>query len=119
MIDKDRPSSWVVFKKEYCDTCVANCCHMPLEVKIEDLVRLGLAEEDESPKKVATRLKQKRIVQSYRAKNGLFMIERNADSSCVFLKNSQCSVYENRPNVCREFPSTLGPRIGYCPYKRR
>lgn len=91
---------------------------MPLEVKLEDLALLGLADPEESPKKVAQRLKSKKIVQSYRAKFGLFLIERRADGSCVFLQEGRCSVYEKRPRVCRGFPTELGPRVGFCPYKK-
>ncbi len=91
---------------------------MPLEVKLSDLVRMGLADAEEAPKKVAQRLQGKKIVESYRAKFGLFMIARKSDGSCVFLQNQRCTIYEQRPEVCRKFPVEIGPRVGFCPYKK-
>lgn len=118
MADKDRPSSWGKFKEENCTSCIAACCMMPVEIRLSDLVRLGLAEEGElSPKKVAKRLSQKGIVRSYRSNTGLFMLQQQADGSCAFLGADRlCTVYEKRPDTCRGFPLTLGPRIGFCPY---
>lgn len=118
-VDQDRPSTWVSFRAHYCDTCIATCCMMPVEVKMEDLVRLGLASPDEeSPKKVGRRLQAEGIVRSYRAATGLFLLEQKNGRDCVFLgADRRCSVYEKRPGVCREFPLTMGPRPGYCPSK--
>ncbi|MHA1418021.1 MAG: YkgJ family cysteine cluster protein [Candidatus Heimdallarchaeaceae archaeon] len=33
-----------------------------------------------------------------------FMSLRNIDNHCVFLKNEECSIYENRPQGCRFYP---------------
>jgi Fe-S-cluster containining protein len=119
MTDKDRPSSWVSYSPGLCANCVAACCTMPLEVRLSDLIRLGLVEEGEaSPKKIARRLSK--IVKSYRAASGLFLLQQKADESCPFLGEDRlCTVYEKRPDVCRGFPSTLGPRVSYCPYRKK
>ena len=57
-VDKDRPSTWKRFAAENCTRCRANCCSMPVEVKLADLLRLGIASADEavnSIKKLAKR----------------------------------------------------------------
>ena len=92
---------------------------MPVEVKAADLVRLGLAFEDElldSPKKVFTRLSRHGIVRSYRASTELFMLVQKSNDDCVFLDSQTrlCTVYDKRPDVCRSFPN-IGLRPGYCP----
>lgn len=91
---------------------------MPVEVNADDLIRLGLTTEDEvrsSLKKVAKRLMKEKIVKTYRAGTGLFMLEQRQNRDCIFLDERRlCTVYEKRPDVCRSFP-TVGPRPGYCP----
>lgn len=92
---------------------------MLLEVTVEDLIRLGLVSEDEariSLKKVFKRLRKEKIVMSYRDGTGLFMMQQKANGDCQFLDSHTrlCTVYEQRPSVCRKFPS-IGPRPGFCP----
>jgi uncharacterized protein len=92
---------------------------MPVEVKIEDLIRLGVVQEDEakgSIKKLVSNLKKKGVISSYRQHTGLFMLVQKANRDCIFLDSQSrlCTVYEKRPEVCREFPR-IGPRPGYCP----
>ena len=117
--DKNKAFSWKKYKEGMCKGCSAVCCTMPVEVRAADLVRLGLASEDElqaSPKKVFTRLSRQGILHSYRASTELFMLVQRSNSDCVFL-NAQtrlCTVYDKRPDVCRSFPS-IGLRPGYCP----
>lgn len=118
--DQDRPSTWVRYKDGMCQDCIATCCTMPLEIKMPDLVRLGLAEEGEAPKKLAKRLVREGILKNFRAASGLFMVGQKNGRDCYFLgKDRLCTVYENRPDVCRGFPTQLGPRLGYCPKRRR
>ena len=115
----DLPSSWVKFQPHLCESCAAYCCTMPVEINFQDLIRLELATEGESPKRVAERLKKMKIVKNYRAATGLFQLEQKSDRGCVFLdKERKCAVYEKRPDVCRKFP-TIGPRPGFCPYGRK
>lgn len=33
-----------------------------------------------------------------------FMVLRNIDNKCFFLKNGRCTIYENRPEGCRYYP---------------
>jgi len=44
IVDVDRLETWSKYKPGMCDTCGANCCTMPLEVQLSDLVRLGLVD---------------------------------------------------------------------------
>ena len=48
IVDVDRPDSWTRYKAGLCDTCAANCCTMPVEVKLSDLVRLQLVDPFEA-----------------------------------------------------------------------
>lgn len=115
--DVDRPSTWKKYEPGLCNGCRSLCCSLPVEATAQDLVRLGLLSEDEvmgSPRKIARRLMAAGVIQSFRARNGLFTLAQKADRSCIYLKDKLCSVYENRPSVCRRFPE-IGPRPGYCP----
>mgnify|MGYP001405773435 CR=1 FL=1 len=117
--DKDKPWTWIRYRKGMCEGCSGDCCTMPVEVKGTDLVRLGLASEDEltsSPKKLAKRLSKEGVIQSYREGTQLFMLASRPNGDCRFLHPTTrlCTVYENRPGVCREFPA-VGPKPGFCP----
>lgn len=123
-MDVDRPSTWKKFSSdEICQACVANCCTMPVEVTLSDLVRLNLVSEDEienlTERKVAKKLMKEKWVTSYRDGTGLFILTQKSNRDCIFLnsKTRQCTQYLLRPNVCREFPK-IGPRPGYCPYEK-
>lgn len=117
-IDIDRPSTWRAFKKGLCEGCWAGCCTMPVEVKLSDLIRLELTTEDEargSIKRLAKRLIREGVVSSYRQGTELFMLTQKQGRDCYFLgPNRLCTVYDKRPDVCRQFPS-IGPRPGFCP----
>lgn len=122
-IHKDLPSTWMRYKNGLCHGCNSGCCTMPVEIKIEDLLRLKVVSEDElqnhSLKKIAKGLMKSGLVKSYRADSGLFTLSQKANDDCIFLnENRLCSVYEKRPGVCREFPS-IGPRPGFCPAIRK
>jgi len=96
---------------------------MPVEIKGEDLVRLGLVTIDElevSARKVAKRLIKEGFLTSYREGTGNFMLSQRPNDDCYFLdaKTRLCTVYEKRPGVCRKFPE-IGPKPGYCPAFRK
>ncbi len=119
-VDKDRPSSWRKYDSLNCTKCKANCCAMPVEVKISDLIRLELTTVDEaenSVKKVAKRLKKEGYISSYREGTEFFMLTQRPNSDCYFLdaKTRLCTVYDKRPDTCRQFPAQVGTRVGYCP----
>lgn len=122
MPDKDKPWTWVKYKEGMCQLCSGACCTMPVEIKASDIVRLGLADQDEvdqSPRKLAKRLIKEGIVSSYREGTGNFMLTQKSNDDCYYLdtKTRLCVVYQNRPDVCRQFPS-IGPKPGTCPANR-
>ncbi len=97
---------------------------MPVEVKSEDLIRLRVVSEDEienSIKKAAKRLKKTGIISSYREGTDLFMLTQKANGDCYFLdlKTRFCTVYDKRPDTCRNFPAVQGTRVGYCPAEKK
>ena len=121
--DKDKPWTWMKYREGLCNGCTGACCTMPVEIKGEDLLRLGLANEDEllaSSKKVAKRLIKEGIVESYREGTGNFMLTQKANDDCYYLdlKTRLCTVYEKRPGVCRQFPE-IGPRPSFCPAQQK
>ena len=119
-VDKENPDSWLKYTKNSCSSCKATCCSMPIEVRFEDLVRLNLISEDDlgTPlKKLVARLKKEKIITAYRDESGLFAMKQTAEGKCRYLVGNSCSVYKNRPLVCRAFPTQMGWRHGYCPQK--
>jgi uncharacterized protein len=122
-IDAQRPSTWVKYKTGLCNGCVAGCCTLPVEVSAADLIRLELITEEEaavSLKQVAKKLTKLKLIQAFNAKSGIFVLDQRYGEDCVFLgrKDRLCTVYEKRPEVCRQFPK-IGPRPGYCPGRRK
>jgi uncharacterized protein len=120
--NKDLPSTWIRYRDGLCSGCIGACCTMPVEVRAEDLIRLGLTDIDEvngSKKKLAKRLIKEKWVASYREGTDLFMLAQRPNDDCIFLdlKTRLCTVYEKRPEVYRRFPE-IGPRPGYCPAKK-
>ncbi len=117
--DKDKPWTWVPYREGLCRQCTGACCTKPVEVKAQDLVRLGLVDSDQierSPRKTAKQLIKAGIISSYREVSGNFMLSQMANGDCYFLdsKSRLCRVYDKRPGVCREFPM-VGPKPGSCP----
>jgi uncharacterized protein len=117
--DKDRPSTWIKYRHGMCEGCYGSCCTMPVEVTAADLVRLGIASQDEveaSCRKLAKRLIKEKFVFSYREGTDLFMLASRPNGDCIFLneKTRLCTRYSVRPDVCRKFPE-IGPRPGFCP----
>ena len=47
IVDVDRVDTWHRYRAGMCDTCAANCCTMPLEVQLSDLVRLQIVDQFE------------------------------------------------------------------------
>ena len=124
LVDKDRPSTWRKYDKDFCVSCRANCCCMPVEVKVDDLIRLELVTQDEidhSIKKAAKRLKKEGKIMSYREGTEFFMLAQKANSECLFLdsKTRFCTVYDQRPETCRSFPAKMGTRVGFCPAEKK
>lgn len=116
------PSTWRPFAKGACSGCWAGCCTLPVEATVEDLVRLELISAQEalgSLKPVARRLVAQRLVEAFNPRTRQFVLAQVGGRDCVFLdpESRRCTVYEKRPEVCRDFPR-IGPRPGYCPQKQ-
>jgi Fe-S-cluster containining protein len=122
--DKDRILTWKKYNADFCTSCLGHCCSMPVEVKAKDLIRLEITNEDEiqnSIKKTAKRLKKEGYISSYREGTEFFMLTQKANSDCFFLdsRSRLCTVYDKRPDTCRDFPSRVGPKIGFCPSEKK
>lgn len=122
IVDVDRPESWTRWRAGLCADCAANCCTMPLEVQLPDLVRLGLVDafeaEHEEPRLIARRLQKARLIDHFNHKHLLFTLARRANGDCQYLhpQTRLCTVYEQRPETCRLHPQKKGPRPGWCAY---
>lgn len=120
-VDVDRLDTWTRYKPGLCDRCAAHCCTMPVEVKLADLVRLGLVDpfeaEHEDPKRLARRLIKAGLLDHFNHKNEIFTLARRASGDCHFLDavTRRCTVYAQRPDTCRLHPQ-VGPRPGHCPF---
>jgi Fe-S-cluster containining protein len=120
LVVKDDPRTWVKFKGSLCRDCLGTCCTMPVEVKIDDLLRLEKISVDDmnlTRKKLVARLKKDGLIKSYREATQKFMLTSRPNGDCLFLneKSRLCTVYEKRPDVCRDFPTRAGNRLGFCP----
>jgi len=121
VVDVDRSETWTRYKNGLCDSCAANCCTMPVEVKMADLVRLGMVDpfeaENDDPKHIAKRLSKAGLIDHFNFKNSIFSLARRASGDCHLLdaKTRRCTVYGQRPTTCRLHPQ-VGPRPNFCPY---
>ena len=94
---------------------------MPVETRLSDLIRLELVaefERGEPPKNIAKRLMKEGVVERFNQKSGIFTLTRMGNNDCYFLdrKSRLCTVYDKRPETCRNHPR-IGPRPGYCAFK--
>ena len=122
--DINELSTWIPYKKGLCRECHASCCTMPVEVRTPDLVRMECIDpfeaEEQPAKRIAKRLMKEGIVDHFNFKNSIFSLTRKANDDCLFLdsQSRRCTIYDKRPDTCRNHPR-IGPRPGYCAYRRR
>jgi len=121
--DPDRTETWIRYSgNSLCRDCQATCCSMPVEVRVADLVRLGVVDEfeatEEPARQIAKRLMKEGIVGHFNQKHGIFTLEQHSSGDCLYLdrKTRLCTVYANRPDTCRNHPQ-VGPRPGYCAFR--
>ncbi|MDD5759481.1 MAG: YkgJ family cysteine cluster protein [Desulfobulbaceae bacterium] len=120
LVDLERLSTWHKYKKGLCADCRASCCTLPAEVRVSDLIRMGLVdafEADHPPKEIAKRLKKAGIIDHFNFKSEMFTLARMANGDCLYLDSQRrrCTIYDKRPDTCRNHPQ-IGPRPGYCAY---
>ncbi|WP_321350037.1 YkgJ family cysteine cluster protein [Halopseudomonas oceani] len=119
--DIDRLDTWQKYRKGLCDSCNASCCTLPVEVRLDDLIRLELVDEferGEPLKQIAKRLQREGVVERFHQKSGVFTLSRMSNDDCLFLdaRSRRCTVYDRRPATCRNHPQ-VGPRPGFCAYR--
>jgi uncharacterized protein len=119
----DDTSTWIKYTQKLCKNCSARCCSLAVEVKKDDLVRMGLIDEfeiDENPKKLAKRLRKEGYVEHFYHKKEQFTLARMANGDCIFLDSEtrRCNIYDKRPDTCRQHP-IIGPRPGYCAFLKK
>ena len=116
----ERPGTWLKYKEGLCDNCLAACCYLVIEVTDQDLIRLGITDEDEvelDMRGLMKRLKKEGIITRGNISKRKFTLSQRKRGGCSFLNDkNKCSVYEDRPEVCRKHPVELSPRLGYCPW---
>ena len=115
-----RTETWIKYTSRLCDSCNASCCKLAVEVRLPDLVRMGLVdyfEAEEPVRNIAKRLKKEGLIQHFSGKHNIFTLSQMSNGDCYFLdgKTRRCSIYENRPTTCRKHPQ-VGPRPNYCAY---
>lgn len=116
----DRLDTWQKYVSHMCGGCNSTCCQLPVEVKLKDLIRIGVVDEfeqGEPPKNIAKRLQKDGIVNRYNQKSGIFTLVQMSNNDCLYLdrKSRLCTIYDKRPDTCRNHPR-IGPRPGYCAY---
>lgn len=119
--DIARTETWHRYQKGMCDSCMAGCCRLPVEVRLSDLQRLGVIdafEMDEPLKNIGKRLMKKGVVQHVNQRDGIFTLTQHSSGDCFYLDRTtrRCTVYEKRPETCRNHPA-VGPRSGFCAYQ--
>lgn len=123
MVNIDDTSGWSKWHKALCNNCQALCCTLPVEVRLPDLLRMGLIDRfdmEEAPKSIAKRLVKAGIVGHFNHKHGIFTLARHSSGACCYLDltTRRCTIYEQRPDTCRRHPQ-VGPRPGFCAYHPR
>ena len=94
-----------------CDRCPAYCCTYPrIEVKKRDLKRLAKHFE------LSFDQAKKRFTKKGHDKGEIILRHREDEhfaTACMFLDpdSRNCTIYEARPKICRDFPGTR--RCGY------
>lgn len=103
-----------------CSKC-ANCCRV---------ASVALSQRDIERLAKALRTTREKFIEDYTVvnKDDHTTDLRRTESGCIFLSGNDCSVYENRPDICRYFPHIVrgdGPistrmwqfidRASYCP----
>lgn len=121
--DLSNASTWMRYRDTLCLDCLSACCTLATEVKVSDLVRMGVVDafEAEGPAKaIAKRLLKAGVIEHFNFKNELYTLARRPNNDCIYLDTQSrlCTIYEKRPNTCRNHPH-VGPRSGYCAYIRK
>ena len=121
--DIARTETWHRYRKGLCADCMAGCCRLPVEVRLTDLVRLGVIDEftaGEPLKSIGKQLMKAGIIQHLSLRDGIFTLTQHSSGDCLYLDRvtRRCTVYDKRPETCRRHPQ-VGPRPGFCAYQQK
>lgn len=86
--DPDRLDTWVKYREGLCGECNATCCTLPVEVRIDDLIRMRLVDEferEEPAKRIAKRLEKDGVIEHFNHKREIFTLTRMANGDCLYL----------------------------------
>jgi len=95
----DRIDTWAKYSSHMCGGCISSCCTLPVEVKIKDLIRIGIVDEferGEPAKNIAKRLQKEGIVERYNQKSEIFTLQRMSNNDCLYLDRK-------KPGLCHPF----------------
>jgi Fe-S-cluster containining protein len=69
--------------------------------------------EKATAEEIAKRLQKEGIVERFNQKSGIFTLTRMSNDDCMYLdrKSRLCTIYDKRPDTCRNHPK-IGPRPG-------
>lgn len=113
---------WTHYKKGMCETCEGLCCYMPVEIKVFDLVRMGILDEFHLELSLKEQIKEALKhpgVTRYTPSTEKYTLTQKPDSSCYFLDaQKKCTIYDKRPDTCRNHPK-IGPRPNFCAYMKK
>lgn len=76
-----------------CLKCGDVCCSLPVFLTSQDL---KMKEIEENSQKSGL-------------KEGLWQLKKDKNGLCAFLQEGLCSIYSNRPLVCRAYPFSVDP----------
>jgi Fe-S-cluster containining protein len=113
---------WIPYKKGMCESCIGTCCYMPVELMIDDLIRLDILDifhtEFSLKEQIKIALKAPGI-KRYTPSSEKFTLTQKPSGACFYLtEQGKCSVYEKRPNTCRNHPR-IGPKSNFCAYLKK
>ena len=113
---------WTKYKNGLCENCIGTCCYMPVELKIDDLIRLKILDkfhlELSEREQIKDALKHPAILR-FTPSSQKYTLKQKPDGSCYFLDhNKKCTQYDNRPDTCRNHPH-IGPKPGFCAYIKK
>ena len=82
-------------KKEICESCTL-CCKLFL---------VNLSEKEYFSGVFQTEINNTERYENFDEiiEYGMNILKKNDDGTCIYLKDSKCSIYSNRPQVCRDF----------------
>ncbi len=113
---------WTKYRKGLCESCLGLCCYMPVEVKVQDLIRLNILDEfhlELSEREMVKDALKHPAVLRYTPSTEKFTLKQKPDGSCFFLDDEKrCTRYHVRPDTCRNHPQ-IGPRPGFCAYMKK